>query len=104
MKGILMNVKLTPNNDLKEVLKEYFEGREVLYVIAKANSRDKYAKTKHLQESQKRRIRPVKCLTNSKVYSTIKDAATELALNPGSVSKVCNGKLSSTGGYRFEYQ
>jgi len=47
--------------------------------------------------------RKVKCIDTGKIYSSIRLAAKELNIHSQHISKVCSGKLKTTGGYRFEY-
>ena len=37
------------------------------------------------------------------VFDSIKDAANVLSLHQGSISRCCQGKLKTTGGYHFQY-
>lgn len=41
--------------------------------------------------------------SNGKVYDSIKEAAMILGLFRNSISSVCKGKFSQTGGYKFKY-
>ena len=43
------------------------------------------------------------CITNGKTYKTITEARKELDLDGSAISKVCRGKSSHTGGYKFTY-
>lgn len=45
----------------------------------------------------------VKCLTNGITYPTQTEAAKALNLISSGISMCCKGKLSQTGGYKFEY-
>jgi len=99
-----MNVKLIPNNDLKEILKEYFEGREILYVIARENKMDAYKRAERLKKSTKSRVKPIVCTVTNHVYPSIRAAAKELHLDAGAISKVLHGKQESTKGHKFKYQ
>lgn len=47
--------------------------------------------------------RKVICLNNGKVYDCVKYAADELNVWRQDISKVCKGKLNTTGGYKFQY-
>lgn len=46
---------------------------------------------------------PVFCITNNTLYASASDAGRNLCLYQQNISKVCNGKLKTTGGHRFEY-
>lgn len=43
------------------------------------------------------------CLETGKIYRTISEAANEMNLRPGNISKVCHGKNKTTGGFTFEF-
>ena len=45
----------------------------------------------------------VYCITNNTVYPSAHEAARQLNLHSGSITKCCNGKRKSTGGYQFKY-
>lgn len=47
--------------------------------------------------------RKIICLNNGKLYDCIKYAADELNVWRQDISKVCKGKLNTTGGYKFKY-
>lgn len=49
------------------------------------------------------RAKEVICLNTMKRYESANIASMELGLNPSSVTLVCNGKMSQTGGYSFMY-
>jgi len=99
-----MNVKLIPNDDLKELLREHFDGREVLYIIAKENKMDVFKRTQRLKESSKRRVRPIVCTVTNQAYPSIRAAAEDLQLDAGAISKVLYGKQESTKGHKFSFQ
>ena len=46
---------------------------------------------------------PVYCITNNTIYKSAAEAARQLNLNQPSVTKCCQGKRKSTGGYQFKY-
>ena len=43
------------------------------------------------------------CITNNKVYNSIKEAALSLYLHEPAIGLVCKGKYKQTGGYKFKY-
>lgn len=45
----------------------------------------------------------VLCLTNGKIYNSIKEAAYLLKLHEPGIGLVCKGKYKQTGGYNFKY-
>lgn len=45
----------------------------------------------------------VYCLELDKVFEGVRIAARELSLSDDSISKCCNGKLKTTGGYHFQF-
>jgi len=49
------------------------------------------------------RRKPVKCLTTSKSYNSINEAAKNLNCNPCKISLVCSGKRKSHKGLKFKY-
>ena len=44
------------------------------------------------------------CITNRKEYESIADAARDLNLNIGTISKIINGKMKQTKGFTFKYK
>lgn len=52
----------------------------------------------------KRISKPVYCKELNKIFNSISEAAKELNLDTGSISRVCQGKFSQTGGYHFQYK
>lgn len=53
--------------------------------------------------SGKARMKKVYCINNSTEYESTKQAAKDLGLCSGSVSRVCNGKYKHTKGFIFRY-
>ena len=47
--------------------------------------------------------KPVYCITNNTVYKSACEAARQLNLNAGNITRCCKGKITHTGGYKFEY-
>lgn len=60
-------------------------------------------------DKQKERLRKNKlkreiiCINNNQIYSSIKEAAQTLGLDPSSVHAVCSGKLDHTNQFMFKY-
>ena len=48
-------------------------------------------------------MRKVKCIELNKIYDSLSQASKELNLSHGNISRCCNGKLKTVGGYHFEY-
>ena len=59
-------------------------------------------KRKHLQDNYPH-MRSVYCVETDKVYKSVQSCARELNLFATSISKVCKGKLKTTGGYHLKY-
>lgn len=53
--------------------------------------------------TKKAKNKKIYCLENNKVYLSQTEAAKELGLNQGNISKVCRGVLKQTGGYHFSF-
>jgi hypothetical protein len=51
----------------------------------------------------KKAVRPVFCITNGTWYYGLNEAARQLGLHRQAIRLVCNGKLKSTGGHKFEW-
>lgn len=51
---------------------------------------------------KKRSVRKVYCFENEKIYESQAQAAKELGLDQGNISRVCRGIFKQTGGYHFE--
>lgn len=47
--------------------------------------------------------KPVRCIETGEVFSSGKEAAEVMGLDPSHISKVCRGKAKTTGGYHFEF-
>jgi FKBP-type peptidyl-prolyl cis-trans isomerase len=65
----------------------------------KAKRRDAFVQSDYFKQKKK----PVLCLTNGVVYESRTEAARQLGLWSESVKMVCQGKLKSTGGHKFEW-
>lgn len=67
---------------------------------------------KHLSDETKAKIskshigvgKKVMCIETNKTYKTIKDAAVDMNLDAGSISRCCNGVYKSVKGYHFKLQ
>lgn len=70
--------------------------------IGKCNMSDE-EKEKAKEILKRSRCIPVFCITNNTLYASASNAGRELGLYQQNISKVCNGKLKTTGGYCFEY-
>jgi group I intron endonuclease len=51
----------------------------------------------------KKAVRPVFCITNGTWYYGLSEAARQLGLHRQAIRMVCNGKLKTTGGHKFEW-
>jgi hypothetical protein len=58
---------------------------------------------KHTEEARMKMSTPVVCLTNGTIYNSITQAAKELGVWSSNITKVCQGILSQTGGFKFSY-
>jgi hypothetical protein len=56
-----------------------------------------------LTKSALKRSKPVMCIETRIVYPSATRAAQELKLHQGNISKVCNGKAKTAGGYHWEH-
>ena len=52
---------------------------------------------------KKRNVRKIYCLENEKIYESQTQAAKELGLSQGNISKVCRGIRNTAGGYHFRF-
>lgn len=51
----------------------------------------------------KRISKPIYCIELKKRYESLSEAAKDLDLDTGAISRVCQGKANHTHGYHFEY-
>ena len=58
---------------------------------------------KHTEEARMKMSTPVVCLTNGTIYNSITQAAKELGVWSSNITRVCQGILSQTGGFKFSY-
>lgn len=58
---------------------------------------------KHTEEAKIKMSTPVVCLTNGTLYSSMTQAAKELGVWSSNITKVCQGILAQTGGFKFSY-
>jgi len=94
-------VKILPNSELKNHLYPMVGNRNVLYIICEPNQMDALKiKGKVTEQAKKRRVE-VYCPTTDTTYPSIQQAAIELILDPGAISKCLAGKQESTKGYTF---
>jgi len=96
-----MNIKFVPDNDMKSQLFDIVGGRNIVYIVCEENYADKLKRRRKLSDISKRRIKMIVCENNGKTYPSIQDAAIELILDPGAISKCLAGKQESTKGYTF---
>ncbi len=99
-----MNIEITPTQAMVEALNPYLEGRKIISIRCEMNNMDRYKRNMHLQKNSKKRKRSFECLNNHEVYQSIKDAAIELSLDPGAISRCLSGKQGTTQGYSFKYK
>ena len=59
-------------------------------------------KSNWIKELLRQNVRPIEC-SNGKTYTSTSEAARELSLYSTNISKVCRGKLTHTGGFKFKY-
>ena len=52
---------------------------------------------------KKAKCKKVRCIELDRVFNSQKEAALILHLEQGNISRVCNGKARTTGGYHFEF-
>ena len=95
------HVKIIPNEELQSKLYELLGRRNVRYIICEPNRMDELKIKGQIQEAAKKRNKPVYCPTNDTTYPSIKQAAIELILDPGAISRVLSGDRKSTNGYTF---
>lgn len=55
------------------------------------------------ERSAKSRSIPVYCVELDKVFSSMKEGAQALGLQPGNISACCAGRAKTTGGYHWRY-
>lgn len=48
-------------------------------------------------------MKPVRCITNGKIYPSVSEAGRRLNVDDSTISKVCRGIVKQTKGFRFEY-
>lgn len=56
-----------------------------------------------MKDIKKAVCKKIYCLENDKIYESQTQAAKELGLDQGNISRVCRGKAKTTGGYHFEF-
>lgn len=52
---------------------------------------------------KKAHSKKIRCVELDRIFSSQKEAAEELGLNQGNISRVCNGKRNTAGGYHFKF-
>jgi group I intron endonuclease len=76
--------------------------------IGKANSgrifseatREKMSKSSYRHPAS---CRPVRCIDTDEVFETVNSACDKYGLHRSNIAKVCQGKLKTTGGFRWAY-
>lgn len=63
----------------------------------------KYVEDKNYIIPIDKRKKPVKCIELNTVYESASEAARQLGLFRSSISRCCEGKLQSTGGYHWKF-
>lgn len=58
------------------------------------------SKEDNIKKAHNKKIR---CVELDRIFSSQKEAAEELGLSQGNISRVCRGIRSTTGGYHFEF-
>jgi len=99
-----MNIRLIPNQQMQDQLYDMVGHRKVLHIVCEESPIDVTNRKNKIISKNKIKRKPVYCITTAEIYPSIKEAAMELILDPGAISKVCNGKQQSTNGYKFRYQ
>lgn len=61
----------------------------------------RFPRVKDAQEKWKRKV---KCITNGKTYSSIREAAVDTGAFASDITKVCKGKRKTANGHRFCYE
>ena len=57
----------------------------------------------HTERSVKKRSKPIYCEELDRTFNGMAQAARELGLNQGNISRCCKGIYKTTGGYHFRY-
>ena len=55
------------------------------------------------ERSTKIRSKKIRCIETNEIYNSMAEVERKLGLNQGSISRVCNGKRKTCGGYHWEY-
>jgi group I intron endonuclease len=88
----------TRSEEVKRKISEALKGRRMTDEQKKRHSEG--LKRRHERDGNKK---PVLCVTTNVVFKSVSDAASALQLIRQSIRDVCNGKLRTTGGYKFEW-
>jgi len=91
------NVWLLPRETM------FVDGMEVIKILCKPTAQMEFIERERLRKLGLSKRRPIVCINNGKVYKSMKDAANELGLNPGAISRVCNTKQLNTKGFVFKF-
>lgn len=72
-------------------------------MVATMKANGTYTKISDIMKDNKKRSIPVYCITNNTIYSSATEAARQLNLDQGSITKCLKGKFKQTKGYQFKY-
>ena len=90
----------------KDAIKEHNYAQNLEWCTYSYNMVHSYTIGRNMQGAVKMRYvnsKKVRCIETSIVYESGKAAAEAMGLDPSHISKVCRGKLKTTGGYHFEF-
>ena len=110
LKGNKNNLGKKHSEETRKKISESLKGHIVTEEQRKHMS--EAAKKRHVPCSEEKRKnlsqnypnkKPVYCIELDKIYESVQECARQLHLHATAVSKVCRGKLNTTGGYHFCY-
>ena len=90
----------------KDAIKEHNYAQNLEWCTYSYNMAHSYTIGRSMQGVAKMRYvnsKRVRCIETGIVYESGKAAAEAMGLDPSHISKVCRGKLKTTGGYHFEF-
>ena len=82
------------------------EGRKNISLGKMGNKNPNYGKklsAKCLEMRRKKTIKQLICLEKNIIYNSITEASKEFNIHASNISKCCNGKAISAGGYTFQF-
>ena len=94
----MKNVWITPTSEM------WIDGRKVIKILCEPTQQDIRIQNQQKSELGKSKRRPVKCITTNRVYQSIKDAAKGTGVQPGAISRICNGYQKTSNGFTFKFQ